>query len=112
MSQTSLSTPSPASSNFRSIFDAALIQYKKKTKNDLLTNGFTALLQDCGSPSAILAILDEQYHVQQFIQARSGDGGSKKWLSATVKVLCTFSSAMGDGAGTVISQDVRSSLEF
>jgi hypothetical protein len=101
MSQTPFSTPSGPSSNFLSIFDAALSQYKKKTKNDLIAHRFTAQLENCGSPSAILAVFDEQYHVQQFIQSQSGDGGSKQWLSATATVLCAFSDAIGEGVGLV-----------
>ena len=69
MSQTPISAASSSSSNFRSIFDTALTQYKKKTKNDLIAHRLTAQLENCNSPSAILAVLDEQYHVQQFIHS-------------------------------------------
>ena len=98
-------TASASSSNFRSIFDAALSRYEKKTKNDLLTHRLTAQLGTCNSPSAILAVLEEQYQVQQFIQSRSGDGG---WLNVTAKVLCAFSTAIGEGASSVTSQHATS----
>src|SRR6267142_3411649 len=112
MSQTSLSTASPPSSNFLSIFDAALSRYKKKTKNDLLAHRLTTDLETCNSPSAILAVLEEQYQVQQFIQSRSGDGGSTKWLNVTAKVLCAFSTAIGEGAKSVTSQHVTTIFQF
>jgi hypothetical protein len=85
-------TPIPASSsNFRSIFDTALNQYKKKTKNNLVAHQLTAPLESCTSPSAILAVLDEQYHVQQFIQSRNDNERPKPWLNATANVICAFS---------------------
>jgi hypothetical protein len=68
MYQTSLSTASAPSSNFQSIFDAALTRYKKKTKNDLLAHRLTADLETCNSHSAVLAVLEEKYQVQQFIR--------------------------------------------
>ena len=112
MSQTPISAASSSSSNFRSIFDTALTQYKKKTKNDLIAHRLTAQLENCNSPSAILAVLDEQYRVQQFIQSQSGDGGSKQWLTATANVLYAFSAAIGEGVGLVTFQDVKSSSGF
>ena len=112
MYQTSLSTASAPSSNFQSIFDATLLRYKKKTKNDLLAHQLTADLETCNSPSAILAVLEERYQVQQFIQSRSGDGGSKRWLNVTAKVLCAFSSAVGEGAKLVTSQHVTTIFQF
>ena len=112
MSQTPFSAASSSSSNFRSTFDTALTQYKKKTKNDLIAHRLTAQLENCNSPSAILAVLDEQYHVQQFIQSQSGDGGSKQWLNATANVLYAFSAAIGEGVGLVTFQDVKSSSGF
>jgi hypothetical protein len=106
MSQTLFSTASASSSNFRSIFDAALSRYKRKTKNDLIAHRLAALLENCSSPSAILAVLDEQYHVQQFIQSQSTDGGSKQWLNATANVLYAFSAAICEGVGLVKFQQV------
>jgi hypothetical protein len=106
MSQTPFSTASGTSSNFRSIFDAALTQYKRKTKNDLIAHRLTAQLESCSSPGAILAVLDEQYHVQQFIRSQSAGEGSKQWLYATACVLCAFSDAIGEGVGLVLFHDI------
>jgi hypothetical protein len=93
-------------------FETALTQYKKKTKNDLIAHRLTAQLENCSSPSAILAVLVEQYHVQQFIQSQSDNGGSKQWLNATANVLCAFSAAIGEGVGLVTFQDIKSSSRF
>ena len=103
MSQTprTLSTASGSSSNFQSMFNSALNQYKKKTKNDLVAHQLTARLESCTSPSAILAVLNEQYGVQEFIQSQSDDERRKQWLSATANVLCAFSVAIGQGVGLV-----------
>lgn len=101
MSQTPFSAASSSTSNFQSIFDAALNQYKKKTKTDLLSHRLTTQLESCSSPSAILAVLDEQYHVQDFIRSQSSDGASKQWLNVTASVLFAFSGAVGEGVGLV-----------
>jgi hypothetical protein len=94
---------SASSSNFRSVFDTALDQYKRKTRNDLVAHRFTALLESCTSPSAILAVLNEQCGVQEFIQSQRGDERPKQWLNATANVLCAFSAVIGQGAGLVNS---------
>jgi hypothetical protein len=104
MSHDLVPTASGPSSNFRSIFDAALKDYKEKTKMDLLTHQLTVQLQDCDSPSAILDVLNRQYNIQQFVQSQSAGQGSKQWLDATVTVLCAFSAALGEGVGIVNPQ--------
>jgi hypothetical protein len=99
MSHAPLKTASISSSNFRSIFVAALSNYKKKTKEDLLTHQLTAQLQTCESPSDILDVLN---NLQQLIQSQSEeDGSTKQWLNATVTVLGSFSAALGEGVGMV-----------
>jgi hypothetical protein len=92
-------TPSASSSNFHSILVAALENYKKKTKKDLLTHQLTAQLRTCDSPSSILDVLNRQYNVQGFIQSQGGSESSRQWLNATVTVLCAFSGALGEGVG-------------
>ncbi|KAH9962791.1 hypothetical protein BGW80DRAFT_1255534 [Lactifluus volemus] len=103
MSRTTISTHSASSANFQSIFDAALIKYKRKTKNDLLANQLTVQLEDCDSPGAILDLFNRQYNIQQFIQSRNDGGSSKQWLNTTVTVLCALSGALGQGVGMVFS---------
>jgi hypothetical protein len=102
MSQTCTTpTPSASSSNFQSILVAALENYKKKTKKDLLIHQLTAQLRTCDSPSSIADVLNRQYNVQEFIQSQGGGESSKQWLNATVSVLCAFSGALGKGVGLV-----------
>ncbi len=101
MSQTPLLPASGSSSDFQSIFDTALNQYKRKTKNDLVAHQLTAQLESCTSPAAILAVLDEQYHVQQFIQSRNDNERPKQWLNATANVICAFSATISGTVGLV-----------
>jgi hypothetical protein len=103
MSQSPRTLPAASGSsfNFRSVFDTALNQYKKKTKNDLVAHQLTARLESCSSPSAILAVLNEQYGVQEFIQSQRDDERPKQLLNATANVLCAFSAAIGQGVGLV-----------
>jgi hypothetical protein len=99
-----MSTPLPApgsSSNFQSIFDTALNQYKKKTNNDLVAHQLAAQLESCTSPGAILAVLDEQYCVQQSVQSQNDNERSKQWLNATANVIYAFSATISGTAGLV-----------
>ncbi|KAH9962804.1 NACHT domain-containing protein [Lactifluus volemus] len=103
MSRTTVSTHSASSANFQSIFDAALIKYKRKTKNDLLANQLIVQLEDCDSPGAILDLFNRQYNIRQFIQSRNDGGSSKQWLNTTVTILCALSGILGQGVGIVFS---------
>ncbi|KAH9055255.1 hypothetical protein EDB87DRAFT_1642403, partial [Lactarius vividus] len=99
-----MSTPTPASSShssFQSILLASLRAYEKQTKKDLLSHPLAARLNTCGSPAAILTVLQEQ--VQEFQQSRSVDDRLTKWLDPTVNVLYAFSAALGEGVGLVFS---------
>jgi hypothetical protein len=88
-----------ASSNFQLIINNALDKYKKRTKNDLLAHPLTAQFQSCDSPSAILAILQQQ--IQELDQSRSSDERWSKWLGPTVNILHVLSATLGQGAGLV-----------
>jgi DUF438 domain-containing protein len=88
-----------SSSNFQSLFNAALKEYEKKTKKDLLAHPLAAQLQSCYSITAILTTLQDQ--VQQFDQRRRGDERLTKWLNPTVNVLYAFSATLGEGVGLV-----------
>jgi len=101
MSQSPLLPALPSLSNFQSIFDSALNQYKKKTKNDLIVHQLTARLESCTSPGAILAVLDEQYHVQNFIRSQNDNERPKQWLNATANVICAFSATISGTVGLV-----------
>jgi len=101
MSQVPSYTPSTPSSNFQSIFNAALKAYEKKTKKDLLVHPLAARLQACNSPGDILTVLQDK--VKDFDQSRGGDERLSRWLSPTINVLYAFSATLGVGIGLVFS---------
>ncbi|KAI0275721.1 hypothetical protein BGY98DRAFT_935590 [Russula aff. rugulosa BPL654] len=91
-----------SSSNFQSIFDAALQSYNNKTKNNLLDHPLATQLQLCDSPNAVLSVLQDL--IQKFDQRRNSDERLKNWLNPIVNVLYTFSDTLGGGVGLVSSQ--------
>jgi hypothetical protein len=92
---------STSSTNFETIFTAALNAYKKQTKKDIASHPLATELQTCDSSSAIIAILRTQ--VQKFDQSQGADDSEKwtKWLDPTVNVLFAFSATLGNGVGVV-----------
>ena len=86
-------------SNFKSILDAALSEYKKKTGKELLDHPLATEVQRCKSVDAILAILQGQ--AREFQRFRDGDQRLMKWISPVVDVLYKFSGTLGGAAGTV-----------
>jgi hypothetical protein len=58
-SQLTSQTDDP-SSNFKVMLDAALIEYKKKTRQDLQAIWLTSELQTCKSVDCVLDILRDQ----------------------------------------------------
>ena len=90
---------SSSSSNFQSVFNAALEAYEKKTKCKLISHPLAAQLQSCDSPIAILSVLEGIVH--QFDHRRSSDEKLTNWLNPTVNVLHAFSDFIGQGVGIV-----------
>ena len=88
--------PDP-SSNFKSMLDAALIEYKNKTGEDLQAIWLASELQSCESVDSVLDILRDQANVLD----RSGDRKLMNWIDPLVHVLSTFSDALGDGVSLV-----------
>ena len=86
-------------SRFQEIFQAALISYRKQTKQDLLANPLASQLQSCNSTTAILTILQGQ--VREFEKNGEGDERLTKWLGPTVNVLNAFSATVSGGASLV-----------
>ncbi len=84
-------------SNFKSMLDAALAEYKKKTGDDLLAHWLAAELQICESVDAVLDVLRDQAKAFE----RSGDQKLMKWIDPLVHVLHTFSGTLGDGVSLV-----------
>ena len=99
MSDSHPTTTAASSTNFQLIFNNALKEYEKHTKNDLLAHPLAAELQKCNSPTAILTVLHQQ--VQELDQSPSSEGRWTKWLDPTVKVLHTLSETLGDGVSLV-----------
>ena len=87
---------STSSTNFETIFTAALEAYKKQTKKDIASHPLAAQLQSCDSPSTIIAILRTQV-----AQSQSADEKWTKWLDPTVNVLYAFSATLANGAAVV-----------
>ena len=99
MSQPPSTSTSTPSSNFQSIFNAALKAYEKKTKKDLLAHPLAAQLQACKSPGDILAVLQDK--VDELDQSMSADERLSQWLNPTINVLYSFSATIGAGVGLV-----------
>ena len=93
------STSSTSHSKFASIFNAALEQYKRKTKQDLAKHPLLPRLQSCDSPEAILNVLREQS--PEFNQSHNSDDGLTNWVTPTVNVLYSFSATFGGVVGLV-----------
>ena len=80
------------------MLDAALVEYKKKTGDDLLAHWLALEVQTCQSVDAVLDVLREQAKAFD----RSGDQKLMKWIDPLVHVLYTFSDALGDGVSLVL----------
>ena len=94
MSNSHAATTTNSSTNFQLILNNALKAYEKRTKMDLLSHPLAVEIQDCNSPSAILAVLQRQ--VQGFDRSPSSDDRWTKWLNPTVNVLHTLSHSLGE----------------
>ena len=78
-----------SSSNFGSLFNAALAKYTKQTGTDLRNHPLSNRIDSCDSPDSILEVFQEQ--AQAFDQFRRGDTGLFKWLTSVVNVLHALS---------------------
>ncbi|KAI9430051.1 hypothetical protein H4582DRAFT_2087663 [Lactarius indigo] len=90
---------STSSSDFKSILDGALNEYKKKTGKELLDHPLATELQQCDSVDVILTIFQGQ--AEAFQQFRDGDQRLMKWISPVVDVLFTFSGTLSEGVSLV-----------
>ena len=88
-----------STSNFRTIFDAAIKTYEKKTKTDLRTHSLMTQLESCNSSSDILAVLQEK--VNELDESRSHGERLSSWLNPIIHVLYSFSATLGQGVGLV-----------
>ena len=92
-------TPTVSSSNFNLVFEKALKEYKKKTKQPLTTHPLATQLEGCNSSAAILAIFQDQ--VDQFDQSKSRDERLQRWLGPTINVLFAFTETLRAGISMV-----------
>ena len=97
-----------SSTNFDTIFTAALKAYNKQTKKDIASHPLAVQLQSYDSPNAILTVLRAQ--VQTLDQSQSADEKWTKWLDPTVNVLSAFSTSLKDIVGPVNCENVRSMI--
>ena len=88
-----------ASSNFNSMFDAALKAYEKRTKKSLLAHPLAAQLQTCTSPGDIFAILQDK--INEYDQSSIANERLSQWMNPTINVLYAFSATLGAGVGLV-----------
>jgi hypothetical protein len=92
-----------SSLQFRDIFDAALIEYSRKTGKDIDTDPLTAKLRSCSSSSEVHELLHEL--AQDFDKFRNGGRKEQlmKRLKPTVDILLILSNGGGlnNGIGIV-----------
>ena len=79
------------------MLDAALVQYKNKTGNDLLALWLASELQTCKSVDSVLDVLRDQAKTFE----RSEDQKLMKSIDPLVNVLSIFSDALGAGVSLV-----------
>jgi hypothetical protein len=96
---TNSQTIHPSHSNFTQIFDTAIDDYRRLTKQDLRTHPFAAAFDICTTPDTVLDIFRTQ--AKTFDSFRKEDDKLMRWLNPTVQVLFTLSATLGEGIGLV-----------
>jgi hypothetical protein len=108
----SASNTSSLRPNFGTLIDKALVEYVKRTDQDLLNHPSAAAIKGCKSPDEILAIFQDQF--KSFDEFRNGDSNPKliKWLRPVVNVLHAISTSpiLSAGASLVSPNQFRISL--
>ncbi|KAH9029168.1 hypothetical protein EDB85DRAFT_1892176 [Lactarius pseudohatsudake] len=89
-----------SSSQFESIFSAAVNEFKEKTGKNLLDDWLAKELQSCDSVEAVMDIIQGQ--AKAFDKFRNGGSKLMKWIRSSVHVLYTISAALGDGVGVAV----------
>jgi hypothetical protein len=88
-----------SSYNLPAVLDAALIAYKKQTRQNLIAHPLATQLQACDSPKAMLVIL--QSYSKQFGSSPSGDERLNAWFGPAANVLDIFYAKLDEGVGSV-----------
>ncbi|KAI9510714.1 hypothetical protein F5148DRAFT_522343 [Russula earlei] len=99
-----MSSTSSRSPDFEALFDAALANYSRQTGQRLVDHPLTAMLDQCNTPDAILAILERQ--AQGFDGFWNGDPSLIKWLRPVVNGMCALAN------NSVLCTGATSSLAF
>ena len=91
-----------SSSTFRTLFEAALQDYKDKTGNILTDHPIAKQIETCESVNSITNVLQEQ--ARSFREFRENNGRLMKALNSLVDVLCapSISSALNVAIGLVV----------
>jgi hypothetical protein len=87
------------SERVKQTLDAALSEYKDRTKIDLSDNWLAREVQGCESAEAVLDII--QREAKAFDKFRGGNKRLMKWIGPSVDVLYTISATLGQGVGMV-----------
>ncbi|KAI0259742.1 hypothetical protein BC834DRAFT_1015969 [Gloeopeniophorella convolvens] len=89
---------SSSSASFRSVFDAALAEYAKKTGTDLASYPLTGRLGSCDSVDDVMLVLQEQSGA---LDKRKGGRGVRlmERLAPTIGIGLELSKVLGDGIG-------------
>ncbi len=90
--------PSP---ELKSLFEAALDQFEKRSGINLLQHQIIDKLVNCQTADSVIDVLQEE--AQAFRNFRGDDGKLMTWLKRTVNVLhiLSTSSILGEGIGLV-----------
>ncbi|KAI0287574.1 hypothetical protein BC826DRAFT_916943 [Russula brevipes] len=83
--------------NFTAIFEEALGEYKRLTKEDLANHPLAKQLDDCMTPNSVLSLIRKQ--ATKFDEFKSGNDKLMKWVNPIVHTLSACSSVLGDGLG-------------
>jgi len=98
-----MSSATTSSSNFQSLFDAALSDYTKQTGINLATQPFAQDLQYCHSADDLLNVLQER--AKQFQTYRDGNRKLLNCLKPIVQTLHTVSGVLAEASSPVSTTD-------
>ena len=87
-------TASPSNANFAKIFEAATIEYKTLTGQDLSTHPFSAALDNFKTPDAIVDVFRKQ--AQVFERVSKDNEKLMTYLSPIVEILFTLAGTIGE----------------
>ena len=97
-----MSAASNTSSDFQTLFNAALANYTKQTGKDLCNHPLASKIDGCDNPDSIIEMFQEQSQVYDKI--RKGDTKLFKWLRPAVNVLHALSTGLVlSGSGSLVS---------